>query len=291
VQTGKVCKQASAESPAAAGNLAGCEQAVWPRETGRGGKKGGGGVGWWAGYEEQREESQGGEGEEYGKSWEGGDSKTWYNPLESRLPFAPSMTMYALYGVGKPTERTYLFRKNAAAGSLREADTGDATRYESLDPQGPPYTCATALPPRRDGIDTEKAEEQWGQGGAKGMSKESQVVEVVENEKGGASAQGLEGTGDGTMTEVEWRIDTECTYGGVNCSNGLIKGHGDGTVPLISGKDQPCMCVCVCVTLCMLMCVLICTNMLLYRAFQRGSCVCEDGRTTIIGIPRECGAK
>ena len=79
------------------------------------------------------------------------------------------------------------------------------------------------------------------------MSKKSQVVEVVENEKGGASAQGFEGTGDGTMTEVEWRIDTECTYGGVNCSNGLIKGHGDGTVPLISGKDQLCMCVCVCV--------------------------------------------
>ncbi len=96
-----------------------------------------------------------------GKSWEGRDSKAWYNPFESRLPFAPSMTMYALYGVGKPTQRTYFFRKNAAAGSLfdvKEADTGDGTRYESLD-QGPSCTSATALPPRRDGIDTEKAEE------------------------------------------------------------------------------------------------------------------------------------
>ena len=69
------------------------------------------------------------------------------------------------------------------------------------------------------------------------MSKKSQVVEVVENEKGGASAQGFEGTGDGTMTEVEWRIDTECTYGGENCSNGLIKDHGDGTCAIMRAQS------------------------------------------------------
>lgn len=31
--------------------------------------------------------------------------RKWVNPLESRLPHAPSMKIYCFYGVGKPTER------------------------------------------------------------------------------------------------------------------------------------------------------------------------------------------
>ena len=34
--------------------------------------------------------------------------------------------------------------------------------------------------------------------------------------------------------EVEWRIDTSCSRGASNCSTGMLKGHGDGTVPLMS---------------------------------------------------------
>ena len=34
----------------------------------------------------------------------------WINPLEARLPLAPNMRIYCLYGVGKPTERSYWFR-------------------------------------------------------------------------------------------------------------------------------------------------------------------------------------
>jgi phospholipid:diacylglycerol acyltransferase len=33
----------------------------------------------------------------------------WINPLEARLPLAPNMRIYCLYGVGKPTERSYWF--------------------------------------------------------------------------------------------------------------------------------------------------------------------------------------
>ena len=33
----------------------------------------------------------------------------WINPLESRLPLAPNMRIYCLYGVGKPTERSYWY--------------------------------------------------------------------------------------------------------------------------------------------------------------------------------------
>ena len=37
------------------------------------------------------------------------DPTKWSNPLESRLPNAPSMKIYCIYGVGKPTERAYYY--------------------------------------------------------------------------------------------------------------------------------------------------------------------------------------
>lgn len=39
------------------------------------------------------------------------DHTKWSNPLEARLPNAPSMKMYCIYGVGKPTERSYWYQK------------------------------------------------------------------------------------------------------------------------------------------------------------------------------------
>ncbi|KAF4453575.1 Phospholipid:diacylglycerol acyltransferase [Fusarium austroafricanum] len=38
------------------------------------------------------------------------DPKKWINPLETRLPLAPSLKIYCFYGVGKPTERGYYYR-------------------------------------------------------------------------------------------------------------------------------------------------------------------------------------
>ena len=35
--------------------------------------------------------------------------ETWVNPLEARLPIAPHMRIYCLYGVGNPTERSYWY--------------------------------------------------------------------------------------------------------------------------------------------------------------------------------------
>ncbi|KAK7513000.1 phospholipid:diacylglycerol acyltransferase-like protein [Phyllosticta citriasiana] len=34
----------------------------------------------------------------------------WINPLETRLPLAPSLKIYCFYGIGKPTERAYFYR-------------------------------------------------------------------------------------------------------------------------------------------------------------------------------------
>lgn len=39
------------------------------------------------------------------------DPKKWINPLETRLPLAPSLKVYCFYGVGKPTERGYYYRE------------------------------------------------------------------------------------------------------------------------------------------------------------------------------------
>ncbi|PWZ02701.1 putative LRO1-a lecithin cholesterol acyltransferase-like protein [Testicularia cyperi] len=39
------------------------------------------------------------------------DHTKWSNPLEAPLPNAPSMKMYCIYGVGKPTERSYWYQQ------------------------------------------------------------------------------------------------------------------------------------------------------------------------------------
>jgi len=36
--------------------------------------------------------------------------RTWINPLETALPYAPSLKIYCMYGVGKATERAYIYR-------------------------------------------------------------------------------------------------------------------------------------------------------------------------------------
>lgn len=41
--------------------------------------------------------------------------KYWSNPLEARLPNAPEMEIFSLYGVGIPTERAYVYKLSAAA--------------------------------------------------------------------------------------------------------------------------------------------------------------------------------
>mmetsp|Transcript_14287 Transcript_14287/g.33921 ORF Transcript_14287/g.33921 Transcript_14287/m.33921 type:complete len:815 (-) Transcript_14287:815-3259(-) len=63
---------------------------------------------------------------------------TWINPLATALPYAPQLSMYCLYGVGVPTERSYVVTsaQTEEAGShavgaiakpgVADASTGDA---------------------------------------------------------------------------------------------------------------------------------------------------------------------
>lgn len=41
--------------------------------------------------------------------------KYWSNPLETKLPNAPDMEIYSMYGVGIPTERSYVYKKSTSA--------------------------------------------------------------------------------------------------------------------------------------------------------------------------------
>ncbi|XP_062105240.1 putative phospholipid:diacylglycerol acyltransferase 2 [Humulus lupulus] len=41
--------------------------------------------------------------------------KYWSNPLETKLPHAPDMEIYSLYGVGIPTERSYVYKMSPSS--------------------------------------------------------------------------------------------------------------------------------------------------------------------------------
>ncbi|EKX47055.1 hypothetical protein GUITHDRAFT_159571 [Guillardia theta CCMP2712] len=90
----------------------------------------------------------------------GNETKYWTNPLEMPLPFAPNLTIYCLYGVGKETERSYFYKRTNKNISKNQTD----------------------------------------------------------------DAQDME--------DVEWRIDTALEDS--MTSLGIIRGHGDGSVPLLS---------------------------------------------------------
>ena len=46
-----------------------------------------------------------------------GDPRKWVNPLEARLPLAPSLKIYCFYGIGKDTERSYFYRESEDSSS------------------------------------------------------------------------------------------------------------------------------------------------------------------------------
>ncbi|CAK7568634.1 MAG: phospholipid:diacylglycerol acyltransferase [Sporothrix epigloea] len=55
------------------------------------------------------------------------DPRKWINPLETRLPLAPSLRIYCFYGVGKPTERSYYYRSPEYPASTKLNITIDTT--------------------------------------------------------------------------------------------------------------------------------------------------------------------
>ncbi|CAH8267455.1 unnamed protein product [Arabidopsis lyrata] len=50
-----------------------------------------------------------------------GHYKYWSNPLETKLPYAPEMEMYCLYGVGIPTERSYIYKLATSSNKCKSS--------------------------------------------------------------------------------------------------------------------------------------------------------------------------
>ncbi|CCG81812.1 Putative uncharacterized protein [Taphrina deformans PYCC 5710] len=57
----------------------------------------------------------------------------WINPLETALPDAPDMKIFCMYGVGKPTERTYYYEQSKYEAEALQGDlvnSGDLSKIE-----------------------------------------------------------------------------------------------------------------------------------------------------------------
>ncbi|KAK0504549.1 phospholipid:diacylglycerol acyltransferase [Armillaria luteobubalina] len=85
-----------------------------------------------------------------------GDHTKWTNPLEVRLPNAPSMKMYCVYGHGKETERSYWYARGAYE---HDGNSVDSLNPTCLDPDD--NGCVAERPPldmpltRKSWIDAE----------------------------------------------------------------------------------------------------------------------------------------
>ncbi|KAJ3517266.1 hypothetical protein NLJ89_g617 [Agrocybe chaxingu] len=76
------------------------------------------------------------------------DHRKWSNPLEVRLPNAPSMKIYCVYGHGKETERSYWYARGQYERDEITMDAVNASR-SWIDAA---YTNETALPKTRNGV-------------------------------------------------------------------------------------------------------------------------------------------
>jgi len=65
------------------------------------------------------------------------DHTKWSNPLEIRLPNAPSMKFFCVYGSGKDTERSYWYTQGEYEHDETLADEADATCSESSECSSP----------------------------------------------------------------------------------------------------------------------------------------------------------
>ncbi|KIY63217.1 phospholipid:diacylglycerol acyltransferase [Cylindrobasidium torrendii FP15055 ss-10] len=61
------------------------------------------------------------------------DPTTWSNPLESRLPNAPSMKIYCVYGHGKDTERSYWYAQGEYEYDENPVDAANAICHDPTD--------------------------------------------------------------------------------------------------------------------------------------------------------------
>ncbi|KXN91081.1 Phospholipid:diacylglycerol acyltransferase [Leucoagaricus sp. SymC.cos] len=83
----------------------------------------------------------------------GNDPTKWSNPLEVQLPYAPSMKIYCVYGVGKETERSYWY----ARGEYEHDDTF----ADGADPECHNPSADGCVSPKASPLDLPLAGKNW----------------------------------------------------------------------------------------------------------------------------------
>ncbi|ORY26177.1 Lecithin:cholesterol acyltransferase-domain-containing protein [Naematelia encephala] len=86
------------------------------------------------------------------------DHRKWTNPLEVRLPEAPSLKIYCLYGHGKETERSYWYMQGEYEQDDSRSDAGDEEAY--CDATDSTQECDN-LTTSRTPLDFPLARKQW----------------------------------------------------------------------------------------------------------------------------------
>ncbi|OXC68404.1 hypothetical protein AYX13_03108 [Cryptococcus neoformans] len=102
--------------------------------------------------------SQGFETDEKKLKENGKDHRKWSNPLEVRLPDAPSMKIYCLYGHGKETERSYWYMQGEYEQDESRSDAGDSQAY--CDASDPSNGCDNSTV-NRTALDFPLARRHW----------------------------------------------------------------------------------------------------------------------------------
>ncbi|TDL20055.1 phospholipid diacylglycerol acyltransferase [Rickenella mellea] len=82
----------------------------------------------------------------------------WSNPLESRLPYAPSMKIYCAYGHGKETERSYWYARGEYEYDDSQADSPNAQCFNGTDCDTPRTPLDLPLA-RKNWIDAEVSDD------------------------------------------------------------------------------------------------------------------------------------
>lgn len=67
--------------------------------------------------------------------------RTWMNPLESQLPYAPDLKIYCMHGIGKGTERGYMYEERKDLVNLDMVIDTDATDHFSGDLHKGVFRC------------------------------------------------------------------------------------------------------------------------------------------------------